>query len=310
MRQQTQVSRVLPFSFEYQGAHPAGVWLAHALQKHCFHVATPPKSPHYPLIYALDQSFLSDLAEPTLLFPLEWCEQSLTGHVTYSGSSEAQIVDSSTIAVACLDLEKLSEYVLLAFESYVAPSLPCLEETQPLSLVWEWRETVLDVKAPGGQRWCVSGELPVACTAFGVLQTHTSESVTIHFCYRPGTQTTAFTAEVLAEDSAQAVKKLLENDVFSEALAKSGVINEDWLQQRIKRATLIWPEISWEGTRILIASQKPDLRPASLKIEGYCWGLMTHLFYYLNMRYSSPEAVFYRLQNFDQKMRGVLSPFL
>ncbi len=309
MRQQTQVSRVLPFSFDYQGAHPAGVWLAHALQKHSFHVATPSRFPHDPLIYALDQSFLSDLAEPMLLFPLEWCEQSLTGHVTYSGGFDAQIVDSSTIAMACLDLEKMREHVSLAFESYVAPSLPRQEETQPLSLVWEWHDA-LDEKAPDGQRWCVSGELPVACTAFGILQTHTSENVTVHFCYRPGTQSTGFTAEVLAEDSAQAVNSLLENDVFSEVLAKSGVINEDWLQQRIKRATLIWPKIAWEGTRILLTSQKPDLRPASLKVEGYCWGLMIHLFYYLNMRYSSPEAVFYRLQNFDQKMRGVLSPFL
>jgi hypothetical protein len=311
MRQQTPLSRVLPFSFDYQGEHPAGLWLLYALQKHSFHLV-PPVIFSEPLgFYAVDQSFLGALSEPGVQFPLEWCAQSLKGQLTYSGSgADAKLVDTSAVAIDCLDIPTFCKHLSTSFESYVAPATPDLKDTQPLPFAWEWQDAVPETRTPGPRPWCISGELPGVEASFGVLQTYCTANVTAYFCYRPETQTTRFTVEILAENSGDAVKSMVKQSALLSILATSGVIHEDWLQQNLKSATLFWPTISWDGARLLIRSQKPDLRPASLKIEGYCWGLMAHLFCYLNTRYSSPELVFQRLQHFDQKMHGVLSSFL
>lgn len=310
MRQQTPASRVTPFSFNYQGEHPAGLWLTHALHRRCFHLSPPTISQSCASVfYPLDQSWLKDFAEPTVRFPIEWREQALTGLVHYArNDARVHLLDAFPVAVECLDIARLRAHVRKAFFGYVPPEVPLSEETQILSLVWEWKEADIH----GGtqrQRWSVSGELPGGLAAYGVLQSYCSTDLLLYYCYRPETQTTAFTADICAEDPVQAVKCLLQEEAFTAAVAKSSLIDALWLQQNMTSASPTWPEMSWDGQTIKIVSQRPDLRPASLKIEGYCWGLMAHLLGYLNTRYSSCDAVFQRLQHFDQKMRGALSPF-
>lgn len=310
MRQQTPVSRVLPFSFNYQGNHPAGIWLMHALQKHHFHLNPPLFTDALPVFYALDHSFLKALGEPVLSFPLEWCEQSFRGQVIYSRQALDWIVtDSLSIEMECLDIQRFMHHINEAFKHYIPPEIPTSDQTQPLSLVWKLLDAAPANKASEVDRWCVSGELQGAFASYGILHNYVSDVVKGYFCYRPATQTTFFTVEIIAQNPEQAREKLLENYPFMASFMKCGVDSNVLSLDKFKSAAIFWPKISFQGTQITIVSQRSDIRPMSLMLEGYCWGIMAHLFCFLNARYTSPEAVFQRLQHFDQKVRRVLSPF-
>ena len=209
------------------------------LQKHQFHLSPLLFWEPAPLFYALDQSFLKALGEPVLSFPLEWCEQTLTGQVTYSEQyQDWLIVETSPLAIDCLDLPAFSQHLSKIFNHYRAPDIPQPDQTQPLSLVWEWLDVAPEQNAPDIDFWCVSGELAGAFASYGVLQKYASDTVSAFFCYRPATHTTFFTAEIKALNPQQAREIMLESYSFMTSLTQHEVNSRLLFLKKIKSTTI------------------------------------------------------------------------
>lgn len=315
MRQTTQASSLIQASFDYQGHHPAGLWLRAALSRQGYHVTPLGACEACPPIYGVDQQVFKTLGEPLVQWPfasrLQTVQANVQSGLDYDVPSVAApewgIVDAEPRDWVLLDGVEMAQGA-----SQVVGTEASAETVfaAVLRLNWSWQKPPTVVADPVQPHYfCVSGTLPVVMAAYGVSQSFVSDGVQWHFVANPMAAGCHFTVAVWAHSLQAAQQQLCQKPPFSSSvfqdLCVAGVFDtHHWYD-----GTLSWPRLTFQNETLHLVSQWPDLRPESLRLEGLNWGLMAHLFSFLNSRYSTPEQAFERVQKFLQKMQRVFKAF-
>lgn len=318
MRQRTKASSVPRPSFDYQGQHPAGLWLRSALRCQSYAVTPLQHGGTLPLFYGVNQGVFRALHEPLLQWPLESLLQTLNADVCYtqdlSGKGAASnpspswlMTESTPRNWDLLDVGSILKSAMTAQASTAAREVS-------LCLHWDWQRPRLGHSQTEEQRgsaryWCVSGTVPESMACYGVSQSFICDGVQWYFVANPLDFGSYFTVAVWALTPQEARAQLshchpFEDRVFQTLIGQGLFEAEHWYD-----GELSWPQWQLTAQGLSVQTQWPDLRPESLRLEGVNWGLMAHLFSFLIPRYSTPEQVFERLQNFQQKIESVLKVF-
>lgn len=315
MRQTAQASSLLQASFDYQGHHPAGLWLRAALSRQGYHVTPLSACGARPTIYGVDQQAFKTLDEPFVQWPFASCLQRVQANVQYGLDRSSSSADLPQWVIAEAEPQ---DWVLLdgAEMAQGAAHIVGAEKSAEavfaaaLRLNWSWQPLPAIVADPAvAHYFCVSGTLSTVMAYYGVSQSFVSDGVQWHFVANPLDAGSYFTVAVWADSLESAQQQLGQQHPFSPAVFQELCATGAFDAHHWYDGTLRWPQWTFQNDTLQLVSQWPDLRPESLRLEGLNWGVMAHLFAFLTTRYSTPEQSFERVQNFLQKMQQVFKTF-
>ena len=325
-------SRAKPFSFEYVGVHPAGLWLMRALQRHHHSVKVNTTLSHALASdatqmenapYLVNDLPWRQLGESVVYWPFEWQEQRVQACVTASLQAQGLLIhQSQPLQLMQLDYQRLTSHLYQALQvpsaiawinthAETGVDTEADPDLQPLCLRWSWHPP----PAESLQKiYVFSAHLQRALTPWGVMHHLEGDACLATLIHHPQTCGTQISLAVKAQSLMAARAQLRQDSLLNHLWAGDVQSKKDFLktfeQVDFEPTAWRWPEINRVGHEITICSELPQSTLASAYLEGVCWGLVAHLLRFLNTRYSTPEEVFDRLKDVDQKMRRVFAPFL